>query len=319
MRNLLLSTAMALPLMLAPAFGQDTAAPADATAPAASDPAAGAAATPDAGTGTDAGAAVEADAAAGSDAADTAAIAASGKVEQQQAENEMRIDWITDATVMSPDGTAIGDINDVIVDADAGTIKAAVIGVGGFLGIGEKQIAVPWDQLTLDHDAQQITSDLTRDEANAAPEYVFRPQAEPPAAADSAVAPMDGTATAPAVTDGTAPAGTDGTSEPLVTDGTAETAAQTGEAPVDPASSGSGDTMGNPMTTTTDPAAATDTAPAAGTEGGGDAEVSGIPGAAPGAPADVAIPEPGVEAEVGGAGNAEGGAEPADPEPAPAN
>ncbi len=44
----------------------------------------------------------------------------------------------------------IGDINDMIFD-DKGAIKAVILGFGGFLGMGEKDVALPLDQ---DHDHQ---------------------------------------------------------------------------------------------------------------------------------------------------------------------
>lgn len=137
-----------------------------------------------------------------------AEMATSDKIAREQAMNELRIDWVTGANVTSPTGDAIGSVRDVIVDAQSGQIIAAIIGVGGFLGIGEKQIAVPWDQLTINYDAQEITTGLTKDEAKAAPEYVFRereaapapmPAADPAAApADPAAVPADPAAPAPA-------------------------------------------------------------------------------------------------------------------------
>ena len=42
----------------------------------------------------------------------------------------------------------IGEINDLIVDAD-GKIQAVIIGVGGFLGIGEKDVAMTMDQIKI--------------------------------------------------------------------------------------------------------------------------------------------------------------------------
>ena len=178
MRKLMLSTAVVMPLIMGQAFAQDA-----ATTPAPADPATDTTTTMGTETAPAADAPMEADAEAAAEGAAEAEVAASGKVEQEQAANELRIDWITDATVTSPDGNSIGEINDVIIDGDAGTVKAAVIGVGGFLGIGEKQIAVPWDQLTINYDAHQITSDLTQEEAEAAPEYVFRDQEAAPDAA----------------------------------------------------------------------------------------------------------------------------------------
>lgn len=191
MRKLLLTTAFVLPLAAAPALAQDTTTDTmeAETTPMATDPAA---------------ANIAADPAAEDAAAQeakAAEMAASGKVAQQQAANELRLDWITDATVTAPDGTAIGDINDLIVDGETGEMIAAVIGVGGFLGIGEKQIAVPWEQLSVNFDAQEINSELTEEEAEAAPEYVFRERENAPAVApagdmatgeaDPAMAPAD--------------------------------------------------------------------------------------------------------------------------------
>ncbi len=40
----------------------------------------------------------------------------------------------------------IGDVNDLVID-NAGIVKSAVIGVGGFLGAGEKEVAVPFSDL----------------------------------------------------------------------------------------------------------------------------------------------------------------------------
>lgn len=142
-------------------------------------------------------AAADADAAAGDAAmeADAAADEAAAvapdpdKVVQEQAANELRLDWVTGATVTSPDGETIGKVSDLIMDRDSGQMVAAVIGVGGFLGIGEKKIAVPWARLTVDYDANQITSDLSRAEADAAPEYVFREREAMPAPVDAGMPP----------------------------------------------------------------------------------------------------------------------------------
>lgn len=48
--------------------------------------------------------------------------------------------------VYNPNNEKIGDISELIVGRD-GKIAAVVIGVGGFLGMGEHQVAVPFDQV----------------------------------------------------------------------------------------------------------------------------------------------------------------------------
>lgn len=174
----------------------DTASEAAGDTSAASDAADNAAAAAD----TAADAAAEADAAAADVATEAASDAGAvvsdpDKVVREQAINELRLDWVTGASVTAPDGETIGKVSDLILDRDSGQMVAAVIGVGGFLGIGEKKIAVPWERLTIDFDAYQISSDLSREEAEAAPEYVFRqretvPAPEPMATDAPPIAPV---------------------------------------------------------------------------------------------------------------------------------
>jgi len=143
-------------------------------------------------------------------ATDTAATAA--QIVRDQAPNELRIDWITGASVESPAGEKIGDIRDLIIN-EQGQITAAIIGVGGFLGIGEKQIAVDWAQLQIDYDGQRIATTLSKEEAQAAPAYVFREKQDAPAemgttATETESAPVTSTAepdTTMTTTDGTSP------------------------------------------------------------------------------------------------------------------
>lgn len=59
-----------------------------------------------------------------------------------------RVSDLQGKTVYSADGSNIGEINDVLVSQD-GSINAVIIGVGGFLGIGEKDVAVNMSALEL--------------------------------------------------------------------------------------------------------------------------------------------------------------------------
>jgi PRC-barrel domain len=74
--------------------------------------------------------------------------------------------------VAGADGKDIGRLVDVLVDGD-GVPQAAVIDFGGFLGVGNRRIAVRWDTLHFapsDPD-RAITIDMTPDEIKAAPAY----------------------------------------------------------------------------------------------------------------------------------------------------
>ena len=74
--------------------------------------------------------------------------------------------------VADPDGKDIGRLVDVLV-GDQGQPQAAVIDFGGFMGVGNRKIAVEWSALHFaPGDAKHpITLDLTQDQIKAAPEY----------------------------------------------------------------------------------------------------------------------------------------------------
>lgn len=67
----------------------------------------------------------------------------------------------------------IGDINDLIVD-NSGTVQAAIVGVGGFLGMGEKDVAVPLNKINVvrdENNAIKLTIAASREELEKAPAF----------------------------------------------------------------------------------------------------------------------------------------------------
>src|SRR5882724_11066492 len=78
-------------------------------------------------------------------------------------------------TVYAPDKTKIGSISDLILSKDAKTVDGFVVGVGGFLGIGEKSVAMKLDRLQITHDTQsgglQLMMDAKKDELANTPSF----------------------------------------------------------------------------------------------------------------------------------------------------
>ncbi|WP_404290641.1 PRC-barrel domain-containing protein [Microvirga sp. RSM25] len=72
--------------------------------------------------------------------------ATSGQFMTKMETNQIMASDLIGTRVVSANNESIGDINDVIVDRN-GQVMAAVVGVGGFLGIGEKDVAVPFKSL----------------------------------------------------------------------------------------------------------------------------------------------------------------------------
>jgi sporulation protein YlmC with PRC-barrel domain len=74
------------------------------------------------------------------------AAAMNGQFVTEQTTTEFRASRFVGLTVYGADNEKIGAINEILIDA-TGSAKAVVIGVGGFLGIGEKNVAVPFASL----------------------------------------------------------------------------------------------------------------------------------------------------------------------------
>jgi putative membrane protein len=77
-------------------------------------------------------------------------------------------DWTAEAllgrTVENDNGDNLGEINNVIIN-EKGDVVAVVIGVGGFLGVGEKNVGVPFDALDFRTvDPAEDRADNARDE-----------------------------------------------------------------------------------------------------------------------------------------------------------
>ncbi|MBO1906343.1 PRC-barrel domain-containing protein [Microvirga sp. 3-52] len=67
----------------------------------------------------------------------------------------------------SNNGDKIGDISDLIFD-DSGKVQAVVIGVGGYLGIGKRAVAVPFDEIRFVNEPRVNTTRTTTGEARLA-------------------------------------------------------------------------------------------------------------------------------------------------------
>lgn len=68
-------------------------------------------------------------------------------------------------------GDNIGTIEDVMLEKTSNGIMFAVIGFGGFLGIGEKYHAIPWSVLDYEKDQGGYVVPFTEEQLKAAPAY----------------------------------------------------------------------------------------------------------------------------------------------------
>jgi hypothetical protein len=91
----------------------------------------------------------------------------------EQPANEWLARLYIDAPVQNSSGERVGEVNDLVFDK-AGHISTVVLGVGGFLGIGEKNVAVPFTALTYgagSDGARTIVIALSKDALKQAPSF----------------------------------------------------------------------------------------------------------------------------------------------------
>jgi sporulation protein YlmC with PRC-barrel domain len=63
--------------------------------------------------------------------------------------NEVYASKLIGASVKDAQGESLGKIDELLIDPKDARIKAAVVSVGGVLGLGAKSVAIPWDKMTM--------------------------------------------------------------------------------------------------------------------------------------------------------------------------
>ena len=97
------------------------------------------------------------------------------KFMQQKPRDAHLTDDIIGASVRGREDEEIGTIEDLIIGQD-GEVQGVVLSVGGFLGIGDHEVAASWDQLNVRQDPDdpedlRIEMEVTQQELEQAPEF----------------------------------------------------------------------------------------------------------------------------------------------------
>ena len=96
-------------------------------------------------------------------------------VEQQ--DDQLGANDLLGHNVVNANNESVGDVNDLIVGPD-GTVEALIVGVGGFLGIGEKNVGVKFDAFDVQDDPQTtqfvLTLDMSREQIEQTPAFVTK-------------------------------------------------------------------------------------------------------------------------------------------------
>jgi ribosomal 30S subunit maturation factor RimM len=94
--------------------------------------------------------------------------------DNMQTADEFRTSQLVGSKVYNNANENIGSIEDIILKPD-GSMDEVVLSVGGFLGIGDKYVAMPFSALKVGRDGSsvKVTTDSNKDSLKALPDYKF--------------------------------------------------------------------------------------------------------------------------------------------------
>lgn len=87
----------------------------------------------------------------------------------QEKAGQWRASKLKGLNVYNNNNDKIGDINELLVDS-SGKVEAVVVGVGGFLGVGEHDVAVPFNQIKFTAEKAGKKTDTSSDKTKTTPE-----------------------------------------------------------------------------------------------------------------------------------------------------
>ena len=90
---------------------------------------------------------------------------------QMFANPPLKASSIIGTKVLNPDNENLGDIKEVVIDPCTGRVGYAVVSFGGFLGVGEKLFAVPFNALKYNETIGSYYLDIAKERLQAAPGF----------------------------------------------------------------------------------------------------------------------------------------------------
>ena len=75
--------------------------------------------------------------------------------------------------IKNADGESIGEIKSIYLTKD-GKVDSVMVSVGGFLGVGDREVRIAWSDLKIADNGEKVTVDMTKDQLKAKPEYRYR-------------------------------------------------------------------------------------------------------------------------------------------------
>jgi sporulation protein YlmC with PRC-barrel domain len=94
-----------------------------------------------------------------------------GKNAMTNAPHFLSASTLTGDAVKNLKGESLGDLKDIMIDTDNGTIAYGVLSFGGVLGLGEKLFAVPWEAIKVDGENEELILNVDKEQLKDAPGF----------------------------------------------------------------------------------------------------------------------------------------------------
>ncbi len=89
-------------------------------------------------------------------------------------------DKFKNVSVKNADGDSLGDVHDVLLDSQTGEVACLLLASGGFLGMGEKYLPIPFEALRYNPDSDTYFMDVHKDKFKEAPQLDIADQSRRP-------------------------------------------------------------------------------------------------------------------------------------------
>jgi sporulation protein YlmC with PRC-barrel domain len=110
----------------------------------------------------------------------------------RQRPGQVRADRLIGAKVTNAKSEDVGDVSDILLDKK-GNVVGVLLSVGGFLGIGDKTVAVNWDEIQLQEDGEQVVVNMSKKQISDAPAFEAIEELSGGQQAEGDVPPADAT------------------------------------------------------------------------------------------------------------------------------
>lgn len=78
---------------------------------------------------------------------------------------------ISGTKVKNPQGKDLGDVKDLMIDTETGNVAYVILSFGGFLGMGDKLFAVPFEAFRFDTNSEEMVIDVDKEKLENAPGF----------------------------------------------------------------------------------------------------------------------------------------------------